>query len=257
METADLGTRIAAAKREIRSRSTDGVERRTFSTLLEVRATVTGWQIVGHGIVYNVLSENLGGFREMVAEGAATDVLASNPDVRGLINHNPDLLLGRTTAGTMTLEDDPPTGLRYIIDPPDVSYANDLHVSMDRGDINQSSFAFRIARGGDIWEEDEETGLLIRTIIKFSGLYDMSPVTYPAYPTTDSGVASHQPSAHEPELAPEGELVVPVPTVERTDDEPAEAARPDGDGEDQQAGEPVARNERAERLRIRIGEPPL
>jgi uncharacterized protein len=248
METSvALGDRIAAAKREIRSNSIDGVERRTFTTLLEVRATATGWQIVGHGIVYNVLSDNLGGFREVVAEGAATDVLASNPDVRGLFNHNPDLVLGRTLAGTMALEDDPPVGLRYIIDPPNVSYANDLRVSMDRGDVNQSSFAFRVARGGDTWEEDPDSGLLIRTIIKFSGLYDMSPVTYPAYPTTDSGVVSRDLPAHGPETAP---------APERTDDEPAEAARPDGESEVQQAGT-RARDERAERLRVRIGEPPL
>ena len=256
METRVFGELVAAAKREIRSRSTDGVERRTFPTLLEARATATGWQIVGHGIVYNALSENLGGFREQVAEGAATDVLASNPDVRGLINHNPDLLLGRTLAGTMTLEDDLPVGLRYIIDPPDVSYANDLHVSMDRGDINQSSFAFRIARGGDIWEEDEESGLLIRTIIKFSGLYDMSPVTYPAYPTTDSGVASFNFEEADRTVEVPDAPEEPAPTEQRTDDEPAEAARPDEQGEGQQVGT-QARDERAERLRIRIGEPPL
>ena len=177
-------------------------------------------------------------------------MLASNPDVRGLFNHDPNLVLGRTLAGTLTLEDNPPTGLRYIIDPPDVSYANDLRVSMERGDVNQSSFAFRIARGGDVWEEDEESGLLIRTITKFSGLYDMSPVTYPAYPSTDSGVASHTPSELDEESSPSTAL----PTVERTDDEPAEAARPDGDEKDQQAGDRSALLERKERLRLRIGE---
>jgi HK97 family phage prohead protease len=183
----------------------------------------------------------------MIAEGAA-DGLLDDPEIAGLFNHNPDLVLGRVGAGTMALEDNPPRGVRYLIDAPDTTLGNDLRVLMERGDVYQSSFAFRIARGGDTWEEDPESGLLIRTIIKFSRLFDMSPVTYPAYPSADSGVASLPTSAEdEPDSAP---------PVERTDDEPAEAARPDGDGEDQQAGDRSALLERKERLRLRIGEPP-
>lgn len=224
MENRDFGERVAAVKRELRSRSTDGVERRTQTSTLEVRASDEGWQIVGHGIVYNSLSENLGGFREMVSPGAADAVLASGPDVRGLLNHNPDLVLGRTIAGTMTLTSDA-TGVRYVIDPPDTSYARDLRVSLERGDITQSSFAFRIARGGEEWEEDDESGLLIRTITKFSGLYDMSPVTYPAYPAADSGLQKNS-----------------APPVERDDDEPAEAAHQDGDEGTRQAEKVLSRN---------------
>lgn len=203
---------------------------------------------MGHGIVYNSLSENLGGFREKVAEGAAEGLL-DDPEIAGLFNHDSNLVLGRVGAGTMVLEDNPPTGVRYTIDPPDTSYANDLRVLMDRKDVYQSSFAFRIARHGDEWEEDEETGVLIRTIIKFSRLYDMSPVTYPAYPAADSGAASISPGEVEP---PE----VPVSPDERNDDVPAEAARLDGIGEDQQTGDRSALTERKERLRLRIGEAP-
>ena len=60
---------------------------------------------------------------------------------------------------------------------------------MLRGDINQSSFAFRVARDGESWYEDDE-GIVIREITRISRLYDVSPVTYPAYQDADSGVRS-------------------------------------------------------------------
>ena len=215
MNPEEFGVRVAAAKREIRGRSLDGIERRMVTSTIEVRDGDAGRQIVGYGYVFNSLSENLGGFREVIAPGAGADVLAGTPDIRGLFNHNPDLVLGRTTAGTMSVEEDD-TGSRYLIDAPDTSYARDLLVSLERGDVNQSSFAFRIARGGDVWDEDPESGLLLRTITKFSGLYDMSPVTYPAYPETSSGVRT-------------------APDVERVDDEPAGQRVHDGDIEERQA----------------------
>lgn len=185
MEARDLGTRIAACKREIRTRSTDGVERRFHRTTVEERAKGDGWQIVGLGIVYNSLSENLGGFREEVAPGAAEGLL-DDPDIAGLFNHNPDLLLGRVGAGTMRLSDSD-KGVVYDIDGSNRSYALDLRESLRLKEVTRSSFAFRVARGGDEWEEDEESGLLVRTITKFSRLFDMSPVTYAAYPETDAG----------------------------------------------------------------------
>lgn len=207
----EIETRIAVAKREIRDRSLDGIERRSVSGLVEARVSDSNpsqWQISGYGLVYNSWSEDLGGFKEMIAPGAADEVLAANPDIRGLINHNPDLLLGRTTAGTMRVSGDQ-HGVAYLIDAPDVSYANDLRVSLERGDITQSSFAFRVAQGGATWVEDPESDLLLRTITKFSGLYDMSPVTYPAYPATYSGIAS---------FAPGGERNGDGPAGERTED---------------------------------------
>lgn len=185
----DFETRVTAAKREIRARSLDGIERRMVASLVEARATAGDgkWQISGYGFVYNSWSEDLGGFKERIAPGAADVVLANNPDIRGLFNHNPDLVLGRTAAGTMIVTNDA-HGARYVIDPPATSYANDLRLLLDRGDVNQSSFAFRVERGGATWEDDPESDLLLRTITKFSELYDMSPVTYPAYAATYSGV---------------------------------------------------------------------
>ncbi|PHM46505.1 HK97 family phage prohead protease [Xenorhabdus miraniensis] len=142
-------------------------------------------RIVGYGSVFNSRSEPLWGFREIIKPGAFDAVLKD--DVRGLFNHDPNFILGRSTAGTLTLAVDE-RGLQYDIQAPDTQTIRDLVLApMQRGDINQSSFAFRVARDGEHWYEDEE-GIVIREITQFSRLYDVSPVTYPAYQAADSAV---------------------------------------------------------------------
>ncbi len=112
-------------------------------------------------------------------------------DVRGLFNHDPNFILGRSAAGTLSLSVDD-KGLRYAITAPQTQTIRDLVLApMMRGDITQSSFAFRVARDGEEWYEDEE-GIVIREIHRFSRLYDVSPVTYPAYQAADSAVRSMQ-----------------------------------------------------------------
>jgi hypothetical protein len=143
--------------------------------------------IRGYGARFNVLSENLGGFREQIKPGAFAGVLAD--DVRALINHDPNFVLGRTTAGTLKIGEDE-RGLWYEVDLPDTSAARDLVQSIKRGDVTQSSFAFRIAADGDSWDEDAETGAIIRTVTKMGRLYDVSAVTYPAYPDASVGMRS-------------------------------------------------------------------
>ncbi|MDC9605623.1 HK97 family phage prohead protease [Xenorhabdus griffiniae] len=144
-------------------------------------------RIVGYGSVFNSRSEPLWGFREIIKPGAFDDVL--NDDVRGLFNHDPNFILGRSTAGTLSLSVDE-RGLQYGIQAPDTQTIRDLVLApMQRGDITQSSFAFRVARDGEHWYEDEE-GIVIREISRFSRLYDVSPVTYPAYQEADSAVRS-------------------------------------------------------------------
>lgn len=135
--------------------------------------------IIGHGAIFNTLSENLGGFREKI-DPAAFDSVMDN-DVRALINHDSSLILGRTKSGTLRLNKDD-KGLVYEVDVPDTSYARDLMISLERGDITQSSFGFSVEE--DSWGEDKDKNI-IRTINKVSRLYDVSPVTFPAYPDTD------------------------------------------------------------------------
>lgn len=159
-------------------------EIRHFSGFIQVERRAEGGAAVirGHAAVFNTLSENLGGFREQIAPGAFDDVLAD--DVRALFNHEDSKILGRTAAKTMRIGVDA-AGLTYEIDPPDTQYGRDLLVSLERGDITQSSFGFRVAVNGDSWGENAD-GVLIRTITKVARLYDVSPVTFPAYPATDS-----------------------------------------------------------------------
>ena len=152
--------------------------RETRLGTVELRDDDGQQRISGYAAVFNTLSENLGGFREQIAPGAFDPVMGD--DVRALFNHEPHLILGRTTADTLQLELDA-TGLRYRIDPPDTQYARDLVKSIERQDVTQSSFAFRVA--DDSWDEDDD-GRLVRTIKQFKRLYDISPVTYPAYPDT-------------------------------------------------------------------------
>lgn len=176
--------------REMREQPGRHIERRVVTLAnVETRASGDGWKGGGLAAVFDELSHNLGGFRETIEHGAFRKVLKTDPDVRALFNHDPNYLLGRTAAGTLRLKEIS-AGLDYEFDAPATSYAADLRVLMDRGDLNQSSFAFRIARGGDSWDEDPETGALIRTIHEFAELYDVSPVTDPAYPQTTSGVRS-------------------------------------------------------------------
>ena len=159
-------------------------EIRIFQTESEVETREDGTEVIkGSAAVFNSLSENLGGFREKIDPGAFDSVLAD--DVRGLINHDSNLVLGRTKSGTLKLSADG-EALRYEIDPPNTSYANDLKESLKRGDIDQSSFAFIVDE--DKWDEDDD-GRVIRTIQKVKRLMDVSAVTYPAYPDTAVSVA--------------------------------------------------------------------
>ena len=141
--------------------------------------------IRGHAAVFNSLSENLGGFREQIAPGAFSTAIQTD-DVRALLNHDPNLVLGRNKAGTLRLAEDS-QGLAIEIDPPDTQTARDLMVSMKRGDITQMSFGFSVRHGGESWSKDP-AGMHVRTLSKVR-LFDVSPVTYPAYTATDVSVA--------------------------------------------------------------------
>ena len=165
------------------------IERRIFDAgRLEIRRGVSDkvQGIRGYAAKFNSLSEPMWGFREQIAPGAFDGVL--NNDVRCFFNHDENLILGRTLAGTLRIVADD-TGLSYEADLPDTQAARDLVISMERGDISQSSFAFRVAPNGDTWDENED-GVIIRTITKFGRLYDVSPVSIPAYPDATSGIRS-------------------------------------------------------------------
>lgn len=164
------------------------IERRTV-TLDELRvdrAADKPPKIVGHAAVFNQLSEDLGGFREQIAPGAFEEAIKTD-DVRALWNHNPDHILGRNRSKTLSLAEDA-RGLFIEIEPPDTQIARDLMVSMERGDITQMSFGFSVRPNGQDWAKDDD-GRVIRTLKRLR-LFDVSPVTFPAYPQTDVAVRS-------------------------------------------------------------------
>jgi HK97 family phage prohead protease len=140
-------------------------------------------EITGYSSVYNSLSENLGGFKERVAPSAFRNSLRNNHDVRGLINHDPSLVIGRVSNGTLRLSSDD-TGLLMQCTLPDTSYGRNLYASVLRGDISNQSFAFIVDPDGDSWDEeiDDETNsrIPVRTL-RSVRLLDCSAVTNPAY----------------------------------------------------------------------------
>lgn len=168
--------------------------------------------IEGHGAVFNQLSQDLGGWRERIMPGAFTKNLQTNPDVRALFNHDPNQVLGRTKAKTLRLNEDA-VGLHYDVDLPDTQVARDLHTSIERGDVDQSSFGFYVR--SQKWSEEPDpadpTGkatMFVREVHE-ADLSDVSPVTYPAYLGSDVDVRS---------LFPEGipvEIRRKVPQLDR------------------------------------------
>jgi HK97 family phage prohead protease len=171
------------------------IEQRTFN-VSELRAAEKDGKpvIEGYAAVFNEYSQDLGGFVEIIDPGFFDGVLDS--DVRSLWNHDQNMVLGRTAAGTLEIQQDqkglfqrtyPP-----VIPPDAATWAQDALVSIKRGDVNQQSFAFRVKHtwNGDDVDGDEwyVVGDLVVRRLKKGGckeLLDVSPVTYPAYPQTN------------------------------------------------------------------------
>src|SRR5262245_39546645 len=155
---------------------------------VEFRADGDRLMFVGHAAVFDRLSEDLGGWRERIQCGAFRKVLDSNPDVRFLFNHDPGLVMARTTVtappGMLELREDP-KGLRAYAELVPTQAARDLRELVAAGVVNQMSFSFAIgSRGQQVWTEEDDA--LVRTIVSFGDLYDVGPATFPAYPQTDA-----------------------------------------------------------------------
>lgn len=166
---------------------TPGTPEIRFGTLtdVEVRAAKEGSKspggFSGYAALYGSRSQDLGGFFEVIEQGTF-DAAIEEDDVRALINHDRNLVLARSKSGegTLALSSDE-TGLRVEIDElPNTSYARDLVELLNRGDVDQMSFGFVTVR--DRWE-DLEDGTILRTLLE-ARLFDVSPVTFPAYTDT-------------------------------------------------------------------------
>lgn len=140
--------------------------------------------IHGYPAVFNAVSENLCWFREIIRPGTFSKTLKEGADVRTLFNHDPNFVVGRTKSGTLKLKEDE-RGLFAETVPPDTIWARDLVTSIRRGDVNQMSFGFEVVK--DRW--GTEDGLPLRELLEVK-LFDVSIVTYPAYPQTSVSARS-------------------------------------------------------------------
>jgi hypothetical protein len=166
------------AEADSRSKMSKKIERRTFTVRdVEARQAEDGtMRLRGYAAVFNDASVPLP-FKETIAPGAFRKTLSETPDVRLLINHE-GLPLARTKNGTLTLtEDDRGLFMDAII--ADTNEGRDLYKLVERGDVDQMSFAFRVIR--QKWNEDRTTRTLTEVSLADG---DVSVVTYPAYPTT-------------------------------------------------------------------------
>ena len=141
--------------------------------------------IEGYAIVFNSLSNDLGGFREIIEQGAITDELIKNSDILCLMNHDIKRgVLARSYQGrgSLKLEIDE-HGLHYSFDAPNTDLGDEVLEGIRRGDISKCSFAF--VCGEDNWTKDEN-GEYIRHVKKIKNLYDVSLVYHPAYEETEA-----------------------------------------------------------------------
>ena len=187
----------------------DGAEVRSLNEIVEQRAydgelkaAVEGRTVEGYASVFNSMSEDLGGFREIILPGAFSEVLDN--DVRALYNHDSNYLLARTTSGTLELKEDD-KGLYYRFEMPNTSYGNDMLELFRRGDLSQSSFGFTVEK--DSWRMEE--GQHVRYIERVGSLFDVSPVVFPAYNQASSGLRSAEPNGES-----EAEVARETPTEE-------------------------------------------
>lgn len=153
--------------------------------------------IRGYAALYDVETD-LGEFREVIRPGAF-GAAVKRDDVRALYNHDANYVLGRTTARTLFLDEDD-NGLPVVIMPPDTTWARDLITSMQRGDINQMSFAFSV--DAQTWDNENRDKPLRE--LRDVTLYDVSVVTYPAYPETSAQARSEARALSEQDTLTDG-----------------------------------------------------
>jgi uncharacterized protein len=161
---------------------------------LTLEARTNGTQVLtGYAAVYNRLSlplrEGGSAFREVIRPGAFDRILTrqrGKQDVVALLNHDSNMILGRTSSGTLELSSDD-KGLRYTVTPPDTQVGRDTLELVRRRDLRGSSFAFAVDEKGQHWTSDEQGSL--REIRDVSMLADVSVVLTPAYPASSVAVA--------------------------------------------------------------------
>lgn len=155
-------------------------EMRTVASDFVTREDGENLSIEGYFSVFNSNYQIAPDMSESIAEGAFTNALAENSDVRALTNHDTTLVLGRTKAKTLQLRQDS-HGLwgKIDINPKDADAMN-LYERVKRGDVDQCSFGFDIVKEETEFLEDGSIHWEIQDV----RLYEVSVCTFPAYDET-------------------------------------------------------------------------
>lgn len=163
------------------------IERRYTPSIVELRSPDSDKnRIGGYAAVFNKLSRNLGGFVEQVSPSAFNQSRAAGwPEVIARYNHDDNMLLGTSEAGTLELRIDE-TGLYYAVEPP--KSRQDIVELVARGDVRRSSFAFSVMPEGEEWGLTDQ-GYPMRSL-QGTRLIDVAPVNVPAYPDATVGLRS-------------------------------------------------------------------
>jgi len=168
-----------------------GIERRELHDL-ELRVEGDGMTLTGYAAVFNSASQPLP-FIERIEPGAFRDSLKSRNDVKLLWNHDTNIVLGSTRAGTLRLTEDE-RGLRVEAQLPPTQAGKDAAISIQRGDVTGFSFGFRVPVGGDEWPSASER------VLKRVNVHEVSVgVAFPAYLGTE-GSATVRSMIELPEL---------------------------------------------------------
>ena len=156
---------------------------------IEIRAngtlSATGKTLHGYAAVFNS-ETNLGTFSEVLRPGVFAKSLATGSNVRALYHHDGGALLGTTRGGTLELREDA-KGLAFKLSLPDTSHGRDLAILVDRGDVSGCSFGFRVAPGGERWEQ--RGGQMVRELLEVD-LIEVTLTADPAYQDTSIAMRS-------------------------------------------------------------------
>jgi HK97 family phage prohead protease len=154
-----------------------------FVPLRAARIEADERELNGYAIVFNSLSQDLGGFKERIAPSAVDRTMREGSNVDALTDHErkTSTILGSTDSGLLKQTKDR-TGLKIRISPPDTQYVRDLLTVVKAGLAKGMSFAFRVMPDGQVWDEEGE--LLVRTVTDM--IYsEVSVVVNPAYLETE------------------------------------------------------------------------
>ena len=159
--------------------------------MLEVRSTgelrSDGKKLHGYAAIFNSETD-LGGFVEVIRNGAFRKSLESTSNIRALYHHQGDALLGTTRSKTLKLREDP-HGLAFELDLPNTTHGRDLAILVERGDVAGCSFGFRVRDGGDRWEQ--RGAQLVRELLDVE-LSEVTLTADPAYADTSVALRSRK-----------------------------------------------------------------